>query len=103
MAGPRNHRPTAGYAETGKSCLPTSSTSRVDLALAALATATRRGEVAALIDLEDALDPASLLAVGADLSRVLWVRPGSIASSAGSTKDLNPARRRRSTRIDTPS
>jgi RecA/RadA recombinase len=54
------------------------SAGRTGLALAALAAATRRGEVTAWIDLEDALDPPSLEAAGADLSRVLWVRPKTV-------------------------
>lgn len=54
------------------------SAGRTALVLAMLASATRRGEVAAIVDLEDALDPASLEAAGTDLGRVLWVRPSSV-------------------------
>lgn len=41
-------------------------------ALAAAATA--RGEVVALVDTHDRFDPASALAAGVDLARLLWVR-----------------------------
>jgi hypothetical protein len=47
------------------------------LALALLAATSRRGEVVAYVDLADALHPASIAAAGADLHRVLWVRPPS--------------------------
>ncbi|MDX2168052.1 MAG: hypothetical protein SF182_13340 [Deltaproteobacteria bacterium] len=50
---------------------------RTSVLHALLAAATRAGEVAALVDLADALDPASLAAAGAVLERVLWVRPPS--------------------------
>jgi hypothetical protein len=55
------------------------SSGRTSLLHALLATATRAGEVAALIDLPDALDPNSLAAAGARLERVLWVRPPSLS------------------------
>jgi hypothetical protein len=42
---------------------------------ALLAATTRAGEVAAVVDLPDALDPASLARAGARLERILWVRP----------------------------
>lgn len=48
---------------------------RFALVLAALAAATSRGEVAALLDLGDHLDPAAAEEAGCDLSRLLWVRP----------------------------
>ena len=53
------------------------SSGRTALLHALLASATRRGEVAAVVDLGDALDPPSLARAGADLERVLWVRPPS--------------------------
>ena len=52
-AGPRNQALTAGYAETGKSCFPTSSTSKVALAPAAFAashTCCARGRDLALLE-----------------------------------------------------
>jgi hypothetical protein len=39
-----------------------------------MATATRRGELVALIDTLDRFDPASAVAAGVDLTRLLWVR-----------------------------
>jgi len=50
------------------------SAGRTSLALAVLAAATRRGEWVAWIDVQDSLDPLSLAAAGAELSRFLWVR-----------------------------
>lgn len=50
------------------------SSGRTTAAMAAVAAATRRGEVAAWIDAADAFDPASAGAAGVDLQRVLWVR-----------------------------
>ena len=44
------------------------------LLLQAMATATQRGELVALVDTFDRLDVASMDAAGADLGRVLWVR-----------------------------
>ena len=42
--------------------------------LAALAEATRRREVCALVDASDSFDPASAAAAGVDLDQLLWVR-----------------------------
>ena len=42
--------------------------------LAALAGATRRQEVCALVDASDSFDPASAATAGVDLERLLWVR-----------------------------
>lgn len=51
------------------------STGRFSIVLAALASVTGQGEAAALIDLGDHLDPQSAEAAGADLRRLLWIRP----------------------------
>ena len=51
------------------------SSGRTTLVAGALAAATARGEVAALVDACDTFDPPSAAAHGVDLSRVLWVRP----------------------------
>jgi len=53
------------------------SSGRTGLLHAVLASATRRGEVVAVVDLPGALDPATLAGAGADLARVLWVCPPS--------------------------
>jgi recombination protein RecA len=50
------------------------SSGRTALLLALLASATRRGEIAAVVDTCDRLDVASAIAADADLERVLWVR-----------------------------
>jgi recombination protein RecA len=48
----------------------------------ALAAATARGEMAALVDVCDTFDPASAAAGGVDLARVLWVRESGDAGRA---------------------
>jgi hypothetical protein len=53
------------------------SSGKTSLVLTLLAATTRRGEVVACVDLADALHPASIARAGADLQRVLWVRPPS--------------------------
>ena len=58
------------------------------LLLTLLAAATRRGEVVACVDLADALHPASVAAAGADLQRVLWVRPPSMTDGLRCTELL---------------
>jgi hypothetical protein len=52
------------------------SSGRTTVLLAALASATRRGEYCAVIDASDTLDPESLAAAGVDLDHLLWVRCG---------------------------
>ena len=50
------------------------SSGRTSLALSLLAETLGRGVLAAWIDLADAFDPASAVAAGSDLERLLWVR-----------------------------
>lgn len=50
------------------------SSGRTGVMLAALAGATRRQEVCALVDASDSFDPCSAAAAGIDLERLLWVR-----------------------------
>lgn len=50
------------------------SSGRTGVMLAALAGATRRQEVCALVDASDSFDPASAAAAGVDLKRLLWIR-----------------------------
>jgi hypothetical protein len=52
------------------------SSGRTSVLLFALARATQRGEVCALVDASDAFDPASGAAAGMEMSRLLWVRCG---------------------------
>jgi recombination protein RecA len=54
----------------------TASSGRTSVLLFALARATQRGEVCALVDASDAFDPASAAAAGMAMSRLLWVRCG---------------------------
>ena len=56
-------------------CGPASS-GRTSILLSALAQTTRRGEVCALVDASDMLDPASAVAAGVVMGRMLWVRCG---------------------------
>ncbi len=52
------------------------SSGRTGVMLAALAAATQRQEICALVDAGDSFDPASAAAAGVDLERLLWVRCG---------------------------
>ena len=52
------------------------SSGRASIILCALARATQRGEVCALVDASDAFDPASAAAAGIEMNRLLWVRCG---------------------------
>jgi hypothetical protein len=60
------------------------SSGRTTLLYQLLAAATRRGEIAAVIDAVDRLDVASIAAAGADLDRLLWVRSGRSDGRPGS-------------------
>ncbi len=60
-------------------CGPASS-GRTSVLLAALAAATRRQEVCALVDASDAFDPLSGAAAGVDFEKLLWVRCGTKSS-----------------------
>jgi len=64
------------------------SSGRTSLMLAALAHATCRDEVCALVDASDAFDPASAAAAGVRLERLLWVRCGGNAEHALKAADL---------------
>jgi recombination protein RecA len=50
------------------------SSGRMTLLLQLMAAATRRGEIAALVDTFDRFDVASAAAAGVDLDRLLWIR-----------------------------
>jgi recombination protein RecA len=68
---------TGGFA---RGCLTeicgTASSGRTSVLLFALAQATHRGEVCALVDASDAFDPESAAAAGMEMTRLLWVRCG---------------------------
>jgi len=57
------------------------SSGRFALVVALLAATTARGEVAALVDLGDQLDPQEAAGAGADLSRLLWTRPARVGEA----------------------
>ncbi|HSZ62248.1 MAG TPA: hypothetical protein VK828_10650 [Terriglobales bacterium] len=59
----------------------TVSSGRTSVLLFALARATKRGEVCALVDAGDTFDPASAAAAGMEMNRLLWVRCGEKYSS----------------------
>ena len=64
------------------------SSGRTSLLLSILAQATDREEVCALVDTDDAFDPASAAATGVHLDRLLWVRSGGNAEHALKAADL---------------
>jgi hypothetical protein len=64
------------------------SSGRTTVLYAALAAATVREEVCALVDADDAFDPAAASAAGVHLDRVLWVRCAHQAEHALKAADL---------------
>jgi hypothetical protein len=58
------------------------SSGRTGVAWAALAAATRRGEIVSLVDTLDRFDPETAAAAGLDLARLLWVRGQAISKTA---------------------
>lgn len=65
-----------------------SSSGRTSLALGWLARVTRAGEVAAVVDVADALDPPSAAAAGVVLPRILWVRAPGLREALRATERL---------------
>src|SRR3954454_8446908 len=64
------------------------SSGRTSLAVQAIAAATGRGELVALVDALDMFDVESAAAAGVDLARVLWIR-GHVVINPGMCRDLN--------------
>jgi recombination protein RecA len=64
------------------------SSGRTSLMLSVLSEATARDETCALVDAEDAFDPASAAAAGVLLSRLVWVRSAHNAEHALKATDL---------------
>jgi hypothetical protein len=64
------------------------SSGRTSLMLHALAAATARGELVALVDALDMFDVESAAAAGVDLDRLLWIR-GHVVSNPGLCRDTN--------------
>jgi recombination protein RecA len=74
-------------------CGPASS-GRTGVLLAALARSTQHGEVCALVDAGDALDPASAEAAGVEMEKLLWVRCGKAVASCQLSVASKTSRRR---------
>jgi hypothetical protein len=70
-------------------CGPASS-GRTSVLLSALAAATRRQEVCALVDATDALDAASAAATGVELEKLLWIRCTRTSDFGPRTSGLRP-------------
>jgi hypothetical protein len=64
------------------------SSGRTSLLLQAIAAATRRQELVALIDVLDMFDVSSAEAAGVEFGRLLWIR-GHVVPSAGFCRDRN--------------
>jgi len=64
---------------------------RTSLLLSALAAATRREEICALIDASDAFHPHSAAAAGINLERLLWIRCGVNSLSSSLSRKRRPA------------
>ncbi len=64
------------------------SSGRFSLVVAVLAAVTGTGEAAGLIDLGDHLDPADAAARGADLERLLWLRPTNVKQALAGAEML---------------
>jgi len=64
------------------------SSGRTSLLLHAVAAATARGELVALVDALDMFDVESAAAAGVDLARLLWIR-GHVVTNPGLCGDLN--------------
>src|SRR5580704_14724423 len=61
------------------------SSGRTGVMLSAIASATRRQEICALVDASDSFDPACAAAAGVDLERLLWVRCNSMSKTNSRT------------------
>jgi hypothetical protein len=82
-------------------CGPASS-GRTSVLLSALAAATRRQEVCALVDTTDALDAVSAAATGVELERLLWIRCSRASNFRRRTSDLGPRTSDLKPRIPSP-
>ena len=79
-------------------CGPVSS-GRTSVLLAALAAATQRQEVCALVDISDAFNPHSAAAAGVNFERLLWVRCGGDKQKSGSLhRHRDPEKNRKNER-----
>jgi hypothetical protein len=81
------------------------SSGRTSVLLAALAAATRREEVCALVDTTDALDAISAAAAGVELEKLLWIRCGGgrrVSGARPQASDLRPQAPARRSQIQSP-
>jgi recA bacterial DNA recombination protein len=69
-------------------CGPASS-GRTSLLLAAMAAATKRQEICALVDSSDALNPQSAAAASVNLKQLLWIRCSAGSGRHGRTHRIN--------------
>jgi hypothetical protein len=69
------------------------SSGRTSVLLAALAAATQRQEVCALVDVNDAFDPKSAAAAKVALDKLLWVRCGHERHQDQEEHDFSPAQK----------
>ena len=69
-------------------CGPASS-GRTSLLLAAMAAATKRQEICALVDSSDALNPQSAAAASVNLKQLLWIRCSAASGRHGRTHRIN--------------
>jgi recombination protein RecA len=70
------------------------SSGRTSVVCALMAAAAARGEVMALVDTLDRFDPVSAVAMGVDLSRLLWVRGTAIPTPVASASSSRGSRAR---------
>src|SRR5947207_5893478 len=64
------------------------SSGRTTLLYSVLASATVRGETCALVDADDAFDPATAAAAGVRLESVIWIRCGKAVENSLRAADL---------------
>ncbi len=64
------------------------SSGRFSVALSVLASATQAGEAVALVDPGDHFDPQGAAAAGAELARILWLRPRGVKMALAATETV---------------
>lgn len=91
-AGPEYRELTQGLAALPRGAISeivgAPGSGRTAVAQSMIATATRSGEVVAVIDSDDAFDPLSAQKAGAELGKVLWVQCGHRVERALKATDM---------------
>ena len=82
-------------------CGPASS-GRTSILLAALAAATQRQEVCALVDISDAFNPHSAAAAGVNFERLLWVRCGPLQKQNSPQRHRDTEKEKKNEKIEKP-